>query len=186
MNRPKGVQPGCHLRESQVPPRLSFKSESGPEPAELAGNLVSRDLQPDVDVLPAAGLVAVDGERVLARFEQLHRVGGDAVARVRRGVPRHFAQENAVQVDLGVFVVMDAQLQITLRQLGQLERPPGVDVGGLPFGLHRRAGGGRFAEARGAGLPRRRIEIDGEPVVRRFLSGVRPRRRFPLVGRLQN
>src|SRR4051812_2332073 len=62
-----------------------------------------------VDVLAAAGLVAVDGDRVLAGFEGGFGGGGDFEFFVAGDVAGRLGGEDAVDVDLGVLVVVHGE-----------------------------------------------------------------------------
>ena len=111
--------------------------------------------QADVDVLAATRLMTVHGDDVLSGPEYAGGILGQGNKVVGRGEPLELADEPAVDVHLGVFVVVDEELRRTERFRIKLERSPEPDVAGLPLGVNDRARSRSRAEAALAGGPRR-------------------------------
>jgi hypothetical protein len=140
----------------------------------------------DVDVLPPARLVAVDGQQILARLEgrlgfvvQPQRVVGDAVALLLR-------DQMAVEIDLGLVIVMQPQRERSAGDGRQFELAAQPDVVGEPGGANLGLRRSFFAESPGPALPGRVVEGAGVPRVSRGFGGVSPGLRRLLTGGDEN
>ena len=67
--------------------------------------------QPGVDELAAAGLMAVDGDEVAAGAQAGLGLGAHFDHDVPHGVPFKTRRRDAVQIHLGILIVVDDQLQ---------------------------------------------------------------------------
>src|SRR5690349_5381668 len=120
------------------------------EPAlRPASNLVKAD----VDVLAAAGLLAVDGEGVGSLLKRRLHAGGDGGGAVVGSEAAEGVDELAVDVDLGVFVVMDSEAELIDVGGRELEGAAEPDVFGVPLGADHGRGSAFGSEAAGALFP---------------------------------
>ena len=118
--------------------------------------------QPDVDELPARGLVTVDGDQVPARLQGLLRPIAHRVDLVVPDVSRGPRGERAVDVDLEVLVVADLERELPrVGAPGEDVLASHPDVRGEPLGLYASAGRSPPAEAGAAGLPARALLVPG-------------------------
>src|SRR5262245_65322421 len=102
--------------------------------------------------------MAVDGKRVLAGLESR---GGLLVERDKRvvgDVALYGRDHGTVEIDLGVFVVMNQQSKTLRFRVAQLEGAAEPDVGRLPVRADFAARRRRLAEAARALLPRGVVE----------------------------
>ena len=71
--------------------------------------------QPDVDVLPTARLMAMHRQDVLAGLQRLHRRLVQRAILILSRIARSRADQDAVQIDPGVFIVMNPQTEFMQR-----------------------------------------------------------------------
>ena len=97
--------------------------------------------QPDVDVLPVAGLMAMHRQNVLARLDRLRRRLIQRAILIRSRIAGGRADQHAVQIDFGVFVVMNSQAELVQRLVARpLEVAAQPDAVRLPRRLTTDAG----------------------------------------------
>src|SRR5262249_41789452 len=118
-----------------------------------------------VDVLPARRLLAVDRDEVLAGLEGRPGLGADRHLLVIGDEARHLGGQDAVEVNLRVLVVVQEELQVRERALRQFELAADPDVARIPLGADDRPRRTLGAEAAGALLPVRFLEVGLGPVV---------------------
>ncbi len=111
-------------------------SRDGGGSLDLRSGLLDKVDQTQVDVLAPSGLVAVDGEHIAARLEDAGGIPPERYHRVTRDIAVEPGDELAIDVDLGVFIVVDQELRSMQRTRIELERPAEPDVTGLPFRVH--------------------------------------------------
>ncbi len=66
--------------------------------------------QTHVNELSAFGLMDVNGEHVFARFERVQSRFGNRERLIRTGVARHVERQHAVDINFGVFVVIEQSI----------------------------------------------------------------------------
>src|SRR5207249_10689571 len=108
----------------------------------------------DVDVLAAAGLFTVEGECVLAGHE-----GGEGFVVERHGdvvgdVAAGGEDLEAVEISLGVFIVVNVEREAIELAAGQTNSAAEPDVGRFPRRADFAAGSRWLSEAAGAFFPR--------------------------------
>src|SRR5262245_55195423 len=130
--------------------------------------------QADVDVLTAAGLPARDGQHVGARAERPPRFFGDGHFLVGGGVAGQPGGQDAVEVDLRVLVMMQLQMQMRDRPLGQKYLASQPDRASVPLGADDGPGCSRGAEPARSRLPGQVVEVRPEPTIGRLGEGVAP------------
>src|SRR5437868_9210848 len=151
--------PPCPKMWPPSPPELTVLVSSERWPGEPDSLLLDQLDQPHVDVLPAAGLVAVDGDHVRPSLERPAAGRREREFVVVGDVSRHLRGEHAVDVDLGVLVVVDAEPRLARRHVLQLDRPAEPDVGGLPLGADDRARRALRPKAALGLVPLRGVEV---------------------------
>lgn len=105
--------------------------------------------------------MAVDGEGVAALAEGGATLRGGRHEDVADDVAGARCGWNAVEVDLGVFIVVDAEPEVAGGQFIEVELASEPDVRGCPGGADANAGGARRAEHTKAGFPGRIVALGG-------------------------
>src|SRR5262249_3984673 len=127
-----------------------------------------------VDVAATAGVAAGHGEDVGAGAERFAGFFGDVDLHIAGGALVDLGGEDAIEVDVGVVVGVDLELEVGEGRVGQGDRAAEPDFAGVPGCAVDAAGGAAVAEAAGAGLPGEVVEVGHEPVIGRFGEGVTP------------
>src|ERR1700677_142353 len=91
-------------------------------------NRFARHNQSHVNVLSAGGLVAMNGQRVNARFESGSRFGTQIELLIMLDKARKFGGQDAIEINLQVLVVMRLELKTAqvLGSKGKLSPEPNV------------------------------------------------------------
>lgn len=94
-----------------------------------------------IDELPAFGLAATDGKRVLADLKQSGRFVAERYGLIRSYVPSNSRDSAPIEVHDGIFVVMNAQSEFgAFRPIFHVKSSPQPDRGGVPVGTDFRPG----------------------------------------------
>src|SRR5947209_3729426 len=111
--------------------------------------------EPHIDILAAFGLPAMHCHDVLARPQAGTRFGLNRHFFVVGNVAWDFCSQDPVEVNLGVFVVMDVETQVLEGASREHELAANPDVIRLPFRAHNSTRGALGAETAGALFPGR-------------------------------
>jgi hypothetical protein len=136
----------------------------------------------DVDALPSDGIAAMGGDHIGTRFQKrprliIHRDRCiDVIVAARRG------RQDAVDVDLGILIVLEQDIELDRYHRRQRDGPPDPDVGRGPLGAHAAHAMAEWGRRR---LPAGVIEPRAVPAVRRLLDGKAPGDGFVFGGRHQ-
>ncbi len=109
----------------------------------------------NVNVLRSVRVSTMQGHAVRLPLQQPHGLFIQGNQRVERIVARQFHGQLPVDVDLGVFIVVDQKMWGYEVRIGQVERSANPDVGTGPLGSRRYDARGNivFTETSRAGLP---------------------------------
>ena len=103
--------------------------------------------EPHIVILPAGVLPAMDRKRVLARPQRLRDPSVERRQIVGSRVALEIRDRLAVHIDLGVFVMVDEQLQVVRFEARRhVERAAKPDVAVLPRRANNTAGSARLAK----------------------------------------
>src|ERR1039458_23395 len=124
--------------------------------------------EPQIDVLAAGRLVAMDRNEVLAGPQGGFAGGAQGPRFITGNKPGRAQGQHAIKIDLSVFVVMQPGLQVVPVARGHIKFAPQPNVVRVPGRADSRAGSAGSAEATLPLLPRRAVEARFEPSVSRL------------------
>src|SRR6266850_4161867 len=126
--------------------------------------------------------MTASSENMFSRFEDRLGLWFDADGFVIANVARNFCGQDAIDIHLGIFIVMNPQLQVVWLSFGLDEFAAQPDVRSVPFRPHDSAGRAFSSEAARTFFPRGVIEGRLEPSFGRRLKGVAPGERLVFRG----
>src|SRR5262249_4579716 len=136
--------------------------------------------QSEIDVLPAARLMAVNSDDVSARLQRCLRGCKHFDQLIFSRESRQSGSEDPVKINLSVLIVMDVKLnrrQIGAGGNGDLAARP--DVRRVPNGAHMSARRAACAQSAGAVFPVAIVEVGPEPIIGRMIGCVAPDDAWP-------
>ena len=108
----------------------------------LFSRRLNKPAEAQVDVLAATGLFGVDGNRVFARLDRSEGFFIERLGNVVGDVAAGGEGLDAVEINLGVFIVVNVEGEAVELTAGQLDRAAEPDVGCFPGRADSAAGRG--------------------------------------------